>query len=53
LNYDDDQSNLNSGASLGNSGSVQNGPTPQTEAAPNGPAPATQPQPSLSSESQT
>jgi hypothetical protein len=53
LNYDDDHFNLNSGVSLGNSGSVQNGATPQPEAAPNSPAPATRSQPSLVSEPQT
>jgi len=53
LNYDDDHFNLNSGASLDNSGSVQNVRTPQPEAAPNSPAPATPPQPRLVSEPQT
>jgi hypothetical protein len=56
-NYDssnyDDNFNLTPGASSGKSGSVQNGETPQPEAAPDSSAPAAQPQPSLVSQRQT
>jgi hypothetical protein len=41
-NYEDNHFNLNPGSSSDNSGSVQNGETPQPEAVPNSPAPATQ-----------
>jgi hypothetical protein len=41
-NYDDNRFNLNPGSSPGNNGSVQDGQTPQPEAAPNSPAPTVQ-----------
>src|SRR6266404_2034918 len=41
-NYDDNHFNLNPGSSTGNNGSVQDGQTPQPEAAPNSPAPTPQ-----------
>ncbi|MGA2235486.1 MAG: hypothetical protein ABSG23_08435 [Terriglobales bacterium] len=50
-NYDDSRFNLNRGASLGDRGSVQNGQTPQSEAAPNSAVPPAQPR--LVSEPQT
>jgi hypothetical protein len=50
---DDSGFNLNGGASVSNSGSDQNGQTPQPEAAPNSLAPEAQPEPSFVSVSQT
>jgi hypothetical protein len=50
---DDGNFNLDPGARLSNSDSVQNGQTPQPETAPNRPAPAVQPQVQLISQPQT
>ena len=52
-NADEYGAYLNSGATQGNGGSVQNGQTARPEAAPNSPAPAARPQPHLVSQSQT
>ena len=50
---DDHHAKPNSGMKQEGGGAVQNGQTPQPEAAPNSPAPAAQPQPHLVSQSQS